>query len=237
MKKSVTNGKNRVDDLGRAYAGSQLQIQLYVSRREHELTASVATALHNAGCYLENIRWKSPLEQDNFAEFKDGVFLDQLELSRLRSELSAFWPSGGPNWDGLAVFTPGPGVLLIEAKSYPEEMFGSGCKASLPSRKRIEKSIEKTKRWLGIDDNVDWLGPLYQYANRLAHIYFIRELGQVDAWLVNLCFIEDPHKPTLLEGWQKELPIIKNQLGFSGRKIPYTVDVFLPAHPRTELVK
>ncbi|MCC2643616.1 MAG: hypothetical protein K0S45_4029, partial [Nitrospira sp.] len=39
-----TKGKRvreRVDNQGRAFAGSQLQFQIYVSRREPELTASV----------------------------------------------------------------------------------------------------------------------------------------------------------------------------------------------------
>jgi len=184
---------NRVDDLGRAYAGSQLQIQIYLSRREPELTASVVTALHNAGVYLENIQWLSPLEKEKFVELRDGAFLERLGLPGLRSELSAFWPKRGPQWDGLALFTPGPRILLIEAKSYPEEMIGSGCQASPISRNLIEKSIAKTKRWLRVNENVDWLGPLYQYANRLAHVYFLREIGQIETWLVNLCFFDDPH--------------------------------------------
>jgi hypothetical protein len=228
--------RERLDDHGRAFAGSQLQIQIYASRREADLTASVITALRGVGAYAEGIRWVSPLERQRFAEACDGSFLDALELSRLRPELSAFWPAGGPRWDGLAILAPGPGSLLVEAKSYPEEMYGSGCQATPNSRKVIEESLAKAKAWAGVDEQADWLGPLYQYANRLAHVFFLREVGHLDAWLVHLCFVGDPHRPTSLQRWQQQLSVIKDELGFKGKKVPFAVNVFLPARSREELL-
>lgn len=229
--------RKRVDDEGRAFKGSQLQVQIYTSRREAELNASVVTALSAAGFHTEGIRWVSPLEEEGFTEARDGAFLAALELSELQSKLSSFWPSGGPHWDGLALPDPGPGVLLVEAKSYPEEMYGSGCEATNPNSLRlIAESLSKTKAWAEVDEQADWLGPLYQYANRLAHVYFLREICGVDAWLVNLCFVEDPHRPTSLRRWQRQFPIIKEALGFKGKKVPFAVDVFLPARSRDELM-
>jgi len=196
----------------------------------------VVTALSAAGAYAEGIRWISPTEANQFAEASDGAFLDALELSHLRPGLSSFWPQGGPHWDGLAILAPGPGALLVEAKSYPEEMFGSGCQASPGSRTLIENSLAKAKTWAGAAEGADWLGPLYQYANRLAHVFFLREVGQVDAWLLNLCFVDDPHRPTSLQRWQQQLHLIKKQLGFAGKRVPFAVDVFLSAHSRDELL-
>lgn len=233
----ANSSRGRVDAQGRAYAGSQLQVQVYTARREAELTAAVVTALSGAGAYAEGIRWVSPLEAKEFAEAFDGAFLEALELSRLRPQLSSFWPVGGPRWDGLGVVAPGPCALLVEAKSYPEEMFGSGCQASPDSRTLIVESLAKAKAWAGADQGADWLGPLYQYANRLAHVFFLREVCQIDAWLVNLCFVDDPHRPTSLERWQQQLSAIKKQLGFSDKRVPFAVDVFLRARARDELLR
>ncbi len=235
MAKTGSN-MERVDAQGRAYAGSQLQIQIYVSCREPELTANVATALTNAGYEPERIRWVSPLEKDRFEEKYDGAFLDALGLSGFRTDLSSFWPKNGPHWDGLAVAEPGNSVLLIEAKSYPTEVRGGGCGASTASRKRIVNSLEQTKEWAKVSGNPDWLKEYYQYANRLAHVYFLRKICGIDAWLVNLCFIDDvPPRQTSLKGWQQALPDIKQRLGFPDGKVPFTVDVFLLARNKTEL--
>ena len=77
-------------------------------------------------------------------------------------------------WDALARVTlldsGRTGVLLVEAKSYPQEMYSNGCCASEVSRTQIVKALQQTQRWLAVD-NVDWTGPLYQSANRLAHLY------------------------------------------------------------------
>ena len=55
----MTTKKTKVDKLGRAYVGSQLQIQIYVNRRSEELSqkvfdelpdlASLHTCLHLVG--------------------------------------------------------------------------------------------------------------------------------------------------------------------------------------------
>ena len=37
----------------------------------------------------------------------------------------------------------------------------------------------------------DWSGTFYQYANRLAHLYLLHELNDVDAWLVFVYFVGD----------------------------------------------
>jgi hypothetical protein len=41
----MAGDQSRVDELGRAFAGSQLQIQIYVNRREKELSQAVLNAL------------------------------------------------------------------------------------------------------------------------------------------------------------------------------------------------
>jgi hypothetical protein len=56
----------RTDAFGRAYAGSQRQIQTYVNRRRAELDAAILHSLPElavAGALLE---WVSPLEEERF---------------------------------------------------------------------------------------------------------------------------------------------------------------------------
>lgn len=62
-------------------------------------------------------------------------------LDHHATDLKQFWPTGGPHWDALAVIdlegALRPGVLLLEGKSYPEELYGSGCQAEARSREHI----------------------------------------------------------------------------------------------------
>jgi hypothetical protein len=123
---------------------------------------------------------------------------------------------------------------LAEGKSYPAEMLGRGCMATPASRAPILTSLGAAKSWLRARPDADWLGPLYQYANRLAHVYFLRKICGRPAFLANLCFLNDKRSPPLA-AWESQLRVYKEQLGFPNG-IPYSVDVFLPARPRSELL-
>jgi hypothetical protein len=197
----------RTDHLGRAYKGTQLV-------------------------------WKSPLEKEEFKEYRDESFLEAVNLKGSAPKLAEFWPSrGGPHWDGLAILEENgetTGIVLVEAKSYPLEMYGPGCNAKLKSesRKLIERSTKVAKDWFDAKASVDqWLGPYYQFANRLSHIYFLRERARIDAWLVNLCFVNDETRhPTSKEDWKTGLELAKNELGLKDEVInKYVADVFLDA--------
>ena len=78
-------------------------------------------------------------------------------------------------------------------------------------------------------------GPLYQSANRMAHLYFFREIAGVPAWLANINFLNDPHSPTDHEEWQKQIEEVKTELGISGSGMSYIADIFLKARDRSEL--
>ena len=83
----------------------------------------------------------------------------------------------------------------------------------------------------------DWLGRLYQSANRLAHLSFLRSHIQIPAWLVNVYFTNDPDpiRSTSREQWDVALKAIKEELAVSGLQLPYMCDLFLPPRPRKEL--
>ena len=230
----------RTDDLGRAFKGSQRQIQIAVARRTEELSKAILTQLRCPdGTQLV---WKSPLEKDEFKEYRDESFLEAVNLKGSAPKLAEFWPKSGSRWDGLARLEKNGqllGIVLVEAKSYPEEMRGQGCNAERKSerRKLIERSTKVAKDWFDADVSVDqWLGPYYQFANRLSHIYFLREIADIDAWLVNLCFVNDETMyPTSKEDWKASLKRAKNELGLKD-EVRYVADVFLDARDRTELL-
>lgn len=219
---------------GRASRGSQRQLQDYVNAHEGELSRAVLDALparlQELGAY---IRWVSPLVLQDYAEYRDADFLHAIGLSQFSSQLAAFWPSGGPSWDALAVVsTPEgktvPGIILVEAKSHIPEIYGNGCQAGPHSRGLIEESLDAAKRWYGARMDANWTGPLYQSANRLAHLYFIRERLKRPAWLVNLYFEDDPYRPTGRDCWKRELAQVKSSLGLSNAT-EGVIELFLPA--------
>lgn len=55
-------------------------------------------------------------------------------------------------------------------------MVSSGTSAKNPqSIKKIENSLNEVKKYLSISDSIDWTGTFYQYVNRIAHLYYLRE--------------------------------------------------------------
>jgi len=69
---------------------------------------------------------------------------------------------------------------------------------------------------------------VYQSANRLAYLHFLREIGKVDAVLANVYFTGDPHSPTTRQEWDKSIRGVNEQLGIPN-PVPSNVYVFLDA--------
>jgi hypothetical protein len=201
----------RVDEAGRAYKGSQRQVQTWVNDHATQLNQAILS-LHPSLAALEpQITWRSPLREQSYDEYADAAFLKVIDHPELADDLAEFWPSGGPVWDGLATYESAAGaggVILVEGKSYPGELEGSGCQAgrsgsqaSQRSRIKIAAALRRTQSWLEMDQMPDWMGPLYQSANRLAHVYWLREQAKIETWLVHLLFANDPIRPTKPEAW------------------------------------
>jgi len=223
----LRNALDRCDAAGRAFAGSQRQIQFYVNERPDALDRAISEAFARPF----SPRWVSPLRDERYEEYRDERFLKALKLGHFLPRLKAFWPTGGPRWDALArVEGDPPGVILLEAKSHVEEICGC-CKAKDPvSLVKIDAALAQAKRWLQVPPGTDWKGDFYQMANRCAHLYFFREVLGIEAWLVNLCFVDDPHSPTTRGEWENGLAGIKREFGAA--EIPFCANVFLPAADR-----
>jgi hypothetical protein len=238
---------SRVDEHGRAYRGSQMQTQLYVNRRAHELNAAIFAALPDLADQQPTIVWRSPLESGKFAEYRDGAFLKAVGLGQHTASLAQFWPSRGPVWDALAqvdLAGGGHGVILLEAKAHCNEMYAGGTRAGVQSRKQITAAIQATQKWSGSTAPVaQWLdsmagkpnSSLYQLANRIAMLYWLREVANVPAWLVNLYVLGDSYRNTTQEMWDSEIEAAYEQLGLASKPL-HTCSVFLPGRERSELV-
>lgn len=224
--------RSRTDASGVAIHGSQKQIQVYVNDRPDDLNRAILGGLPTIPTDA-TITWVSPLRQQNFTEYWDEAFLKALDLASLNAQLRAFWPRGGPHWDALANWKSNreSGVILLEAKAHTSEIYSEkGCDASPESRTLIEASLRRTCKWLDVEYTSIWTGTLYQSANRLAHLFFLRELAKVNASLVNLYFVNDQsYMATSYPEWEAALTGVKLKLGISGLTIPHYAEVFLDA--------
>jgi hypothetical protein len=201
--------RSRVDKrTGAAVHGSQHQIQLYVNRRAEELSQTIIAATLSISRDA-SLEWVSPREEKRYKEYFDDAFLHVLGFDTFRRQLEDFWPNGGPHWDALAKvdIAGNSGAIVVEAKAHLTEVYDKkGVGASPASRKIIEASLRRTCEWLKVPYGPTWTGSLYQSANRLAHLYFLREIAKADAWPVNIYFLDDRgYKPTSRDEWTPAL--------------------------------
>ena len=192
-----------------ASKGSKLWLQIAVNRHPRVIDAAIrATGVASD----EQIEWCSPLGLEDFDEYGDDKFLSKLDVSLGKRTLNCFWPRQGPQWDGLA--RSGSQLLLVEAKANIPEL-KSACKAKSPcSIQKIERSFCETRAFLGADVAKNWLCPYYQYANRLAHLYLLRELNDLDAYLLFVYFVGDQTTtPTSRDEWREKIQEVKDTLG------------------------
>ena len=178
------------------------------------MNAAIASAMNLPGGV--GIQWRSPLEEDNFSEYQDSHFLRNLGVELQRRKLSSFWPRWGPVWDGLARTSNGRSIL-VEAKANIPEFHSSPCGAGEKSLARIRRTLDETKQFLTVPLDSDWTRCFYQVANRLAHLYLLKELNGVDAALVFVFFVGDTtiseEKCTSRLEWEQETSLMLEHLG------------------------
>ena len=199
-----------------ALRGSQRWLQLVINRCPKLIDDAIGEAIGLG--QGEKIEWRSPLESDCFREYRDEAFLDRLCITpqQLRLQLKDFWPTGGPVWDGLAKTSRGR-RLLVEAKADIPELDSSRTRASGKSLSQIEEALRKTRCFLGVRSETDWTKCFYQYANRLAHLYFLKKVNEIDAALVFVYFVGDKtvcgREPVSKEGWDAAISLATHHLG------------------------
>lgn len=177
------------------------------------------------------IDWYSPLANDSFAEYRDQDALDLVGVTPHLETLSAYWPRGGPQWDALGVTKSGAPVL-VEAKAHIGELRSGGIKAGPESRVMIEAALLRVQEYVQARPLIPWTGALYQYANRLAHLYFLKTLNHLPAYLLWVYFTGDAERkgPTSIDQWQVAIALVHRELGierhpFGDRSVEVFVDV------------
>jgi hypothetical protein len=112
-------------------------------------------------------------------------------------------------------------VILVEAKAQVGEMV-SHTRASPESLSKIRAAIEKTKAAFGVGDDFNWESPFYQYANRLAHLYFMRKLNGLDAYLLFMYFADAPDVPSAercsTDQWRGAIRLAEKALGLGSHR-------------------
>ena len=226
-----------------AVKGSQFQVQRYVNERRPALDAAVLDGLPSLAIHNPRLNWVSPLASQGFRELRDARFLATLGLERLAPLLGKFWPARGARWDGLAIVERDSrefGVLLVEGKSHPAELKSEGMRASSQSsRETIERAIQATANWLTIPEanRKNWYKSYYQTANRLAHLYWLRELAGIDTWLIHLLFVNDPthaaKQRTSRQRWGRAIQEMEIELGLDQGFVPHFGHALLPGAKRS----
>lgn len=197
-----------------ALRGSQRWLQVAVNRKPQLLLS----ALQRSGAIGPGIavKWRSPLQAENFREYRDQKALDKagVEIANLKKPLNEFWPARGPVWDALGITSEG-NPLFVEAKAHIPEASTPASKASAASRELIGRSLGEARRFYAPKAKAIWSSLFYQYANRLAHHYFLRRLNGVPSTLVFLYFLnaDDMLGPMTEQEWNGAVRLIHAALG------------------------
>ncbi len=204
--------------------GSLKNLQVAINKKKKYLDCEISKVVGKN----MNINWKSPLKSDDYAEYRDEDFLIKLGILN-KYPLSNFWPDKGPQWDALGV--SGDEIILVEAKANIPEMESPGTKAKTDSRRKIENSLNEVKKYLSVSDTIDWTGTFYQYVNRIAHLYYLREKNKVETLLLFIYFINDVsvNGPKTKDEWLQAIQTMECYLGLSKKhKLRnYIYDIFI----------
>jgi len=206
--------------------GSLKDLQVAINAKKKYLNAEISKVIGKQ----MNIDWRSPLQSDDYAEYRDRDFLKKLGiLNKMKYPLSDFWPDNGPQWDALGV--SGDEIILVETKANIPEIVSPGTKAETDSRRKIENSLNEVKKYLSISDTIDWTGTFYQYVNRIAHLYYLREKNKIKAHLLFIYFINDVsvNGPKTKDEWLGAIQTMECYLGLDKKhKLrKYIHDIFI----------
>jgi hypothetical protein len=208
------------------YKGSQKWIQILVNERQELLNLRITKESRLPEG--DDITWLSPLKDDDYAEYSDEGCLKLLGVSLEKRPLTSFWPQNGPQWDALGRSRSGK-LFLVEAKSHIGELISSIGAKDENSIRKIRRSLEETKDLLNSNAKVDWSQGFYQYANRLAHLYLLRQ-NDLPAYLVFVYFLNDSEMagPATIDQWKGATELLHTYLGITRHKLQkYTADVFI----------
>jgi hypothetical protein len=225
--------------------GSEWHLMHYLGRHRNALDRQVLKETKGGGIEWLDFCPKGP-DSIHDAEWKGIDFLfgqdstGVLDYSYLRNEWATFWPQTGSAqcWDAIGILRTGSNSewLLVEAKAHLSELSTSkGCMAGAKSLPQIQSALAATGSALGVMNTSSWTGPYYQYANRLAALWFLLTHG-VPARLLYVYFTGDPgfaDSPDDEAGWKTALDKQDRALGLEAATNRNVIDqrvhkIFLP---------
>ncbi len=214
-----------------AASGSQrwLQLAVNVQRRlvEEPLVGSLGIGSHSP------LEWLCPLHSSGYREYKNLDVLKALGAPiSVQHSLAEFWPRRGPVWDGLARSNGGE-LLLLEAKAHIPELASGRSQVAPESLGKITERLREVREFLAPKSTAEWAHTFYQYANRLAFLYFLRQVNQLPAHLVFVYFVNarDVHGPASRTEWNSALSLMYAALGLPRRHplSPFIHNIFVDA--------
>jgi len=178
------------------------------------------------------VEWRSPRADDGFAEYRDHAFLERLGIILPKRRLDDFWPSRGPQWDALGRALSGE-IVLVEAKAHVPELLSPPTQARGKSAELIRRSLSEAANGLHASPGLDWSQRFYQYANRLAHAWFLTHVNGLTVRLSFVHFIGDAdmNGPSDRREWEAALTVLHEALGLRGRMPRYVAEVFIDVRP------
>jgi hypothetical protein len=208
--------------------GSQYFLRSAVNKKPELLRS----ALRESGALgrWEDVEWFYPLIKGKYKEFRDGAAVHALDCENaIHTPLAHFWPSRGPVWDALG--TSGEQrPILIEAKAHIAEAVSRISASSESSIKLIGKGLALARKRYTKKSHADWTAPFYQYANRLAYQFWLREQNGIQSSLVFLYFVNATQMrgPATKLEWQSVIRLIHGVLGLPADLAHFGVyDAFL----------
>jgi hypothetical protein len=165
--------------------GSAYHLRCYLDNAPAKFSEAVQRSIQQA----KDVEW---IQADGNKEWKGMRFLRDPVLE---GKWEKFWPQRGnpPNWDAVGRLNMGDssGWLLLEAKANHPEFCSPPTGAVGLSKDTIRKALGRTKNHLGVHRDFPWLGTYYQYANRLACLYFLNIIANVPTRLIFVYFTGD----------------------------------------------
>jgi hypothetical protein len=216
---------------GLSAAGSQRWLQLAVNAHRALLEEPLAGSLGGPG--HSPFEWLCPLITGEYREYGDLKALKAMGVpTPVQHSLADFWPRRGPVWDGLARTAKGD-LVLLEAKANVPELASGRSQAGPESLSKITESLREVREYLAPRSTADWTQIFYQYANRLAFLYFLRRMNRLPAHLVFVYFINarDVKGPTSRAEWEAALTLMYAALGLPKRHrlSPFIHNLFVDA--------
>jgi len=179
---------------------------------------------------------------------REFLGLEFIQDIRVQEKWKEFWPQTGTshNWDaiGQICFDNQQEWLLVEAKGHIGELTSKCGARSKISKQKISSAFRKTSHAFGNQTRPvdEWFEPYYQYANRLAVLYFLMQECSPAAY-ARLLFIyfygenmEGCKCPQMKQEWLPEIQAMNAWLGIEknnelARRVHY---LFLPVNPDGE---